>query len=256
MLSHHALASHLAMNGFVVASLTHQGDNFRDSSGLGKASTAHSRARHVSMLLTAALDSAHGERIDPRQVGIIGYSAGSVTALMLAGASPDLGRLRGYCEDRAGRNGLCEASGVIVDDVDEASSIGDPRIKAALLLAPIGVLFAEQALEAVRLPVGLVAAHADEEVPPRTNAYALRSHLPEVIMVESVPGAGHSIFLAPCSDRLSAAFADLCKDPPYVDRQRVHAMMNDLVIAFFRYSLDREVARHGINAEPRGATAP
>ncbi len=249
MLSHHALASHLALNGVVVAALSHEGDNFRDASGLGKTSSAYSRARHVSRLLTATLNGSHGQRIDQQRIGIIGYSAGSITAMMLAGASPDFGRLEAYCKIRPRRSGICEAHGVIEGDVPRAVAMLDVRIKAALLLAPIGVVL-QESLAAVRVPVGIVAAQADEQLSLQLNLRPFLTHLRELALVEMVPGAGHFIFLAPCTDRQSATSPELCKDRPFIDRSRVQSMINELAISFFSYAFELDANQPQGNAEP------
>ena len=234
MLSHHLLASHLALNGFIVAALTHESDNSRDYRGQREIIAAHTRAHQLSLLLTATLNSSHGARIDRERVGVIGYSAGSVTAMMLAGALPDLARLQSYGLGRP-RMDACEAEDRVKDEIPQSLPIRDARIKGALLLAPIGVVFSKEALEAVQIPVGIVAAQADEEAPIRTNLRPFAKHLRELALLEVVPGAGHGVFLAPCSDRLSAALRELCKDGPLIDRRRIHAMMSELVISFFWY---------------------
>ena len=163
MLSHHLLASHLTLNGFIVAALTHESDISPDYRGLRKVSAAHTHAQQVSLLLTATLNSSHGASIDQQRVGIIGYSAGSVTAMMLAGAFPDRVRLQSYCASRPLPTGICAAEDIVTNDSPHAPPIGDARLKAALLMAPIGAVFSKEALEAVRIPVGIVAAQADEE---------------------------------------------------------------------------------------------
>ncbi|WP_342640415.1 alpha/beta hydrolase family protein [Rhodoligotrophos ferricapiens] len=235
MLSHHDLATALAMNGFVVAAIEHSGDNYRDRSGLGKESTAYRRARQVSAAIDLLRDG--GEfPVDRQRIGIVGYSAGTVTALMLAGAEPDFGALVAYCADRERDTALCQGGGLLQRDQRHRDEPKDARIKAALLLAPIGVVFSTAPLP-VSIPTGIVAAGADRELPITSNVMPLAQRLSNLTLLEVIPLAGHNVFLTPCTARMLWSNPSLCKDPPMVDRQREHALLNGLAVSFFRYAL-------------------
>jgi predicted dienelactone hydrolase len=49
--------------------------------------------------------------VNADQVGVIGYSAGGETALILSGATPDLDRLRRYCQERPDDRDACNTRG-------------------------------------------------------------------------------------------------------------------------------------------------
>jgi predicted dienelactone hydrolase len=71
----------LALAGFVVASVTHTGNNYRDDS---RFSHVADRPRHIMRMLDYMLGAwpAHGQ-IDPGRIGVFGFSTGGFTALVL-----------------------------------------------------------------------------------------------------------------------------------------------------------------------------
>ena len=80
---HYDTALALVEAGFVVAAVTHTGDNARDNSGFTR---VQNRPRHIKALVDYLLASwAHRDRIDPTRIGMFGFSAGGFTALDGAG---------------------------------------------------------------------------------------------------------------------------------------------------------------------------
>ncbi len=125
-LGHSVLAQALARNGYLVAALCHPGDNWQDRSLMEKSPERYfdERPRQASRVIDAILvDPLWKDRIasdgqGPR-VGALGHSAGGYTVLALAGARPDLSRLRQHCQAEAledpilcsiGRPGHCHAA--------------------------------------------------------------------------------------------------------------------------------------------------
>ncbi len=85
---HYDTALALADAGFVVAAITHTGDNYRDHSQFGR---LESRPRHVKVLVDYMLSSwPHHDALDPARIGMFGFSAGGFTALVDIGGTPDL----------------------------------------------------------------------------------------------------------------------------------------------------------------------
>ena len=88
-------AGALARGGFVVAALTHPGDNWRDQSG---ATRVEDRPGALEGLIGFMLDTWHLHRlVDPARVGAFGYSAGGFTVLAAAGGRPALSRMADHC---------------------------------------------------------------------------------------------------------------------------------------------------------------
>ncbi|SMF20767.1 Predicted dienelactone hydrolase [Tistlia consotensis] len=230
---HHDLASFLARKGFLVVSVLHPGDNYRDPSGLGAVSTIYGRPLQISAALTAALQAPFlAGRIDSDRIGFAGFSAGGTTGLILAGAQPDLSRLETYCAARPADHAVCEAGGRIRNDRPDLLPTADPRIGAFVLLAPLSVVFPRDGLKRVEAPLRLYVGDADQQLSPERNALALARDLPVPPALEVLPGAGHFVFLAPCSARLAASLPALCRDAPGVDRAALHRQMNAEIARF------------------------
>lgn len=84
----HDLATSLARKGFVVVAVIHPGDNSKDHSRLGTLSNLYGRPIQISEAITATLaDPMLSPFVNADQVGVIGYSAGGETALILSGAT-------------------------------------------------------------------------------------------------------------------------------------------------------------------------
>ena len=88
-------ASELARAGFVVAALTHPGDNWRDRSSVTDVSR---RPEALSTLVSFMLDDWRSRKqIDAKRIGAFGFSAGGFTVIAAAGGQPDLSRFASHC---------------------------------------------------------------------------------------------------------------------------------------------------------------
>ena len=80
-------AAVLASHGFVVAAVTHPGDNWQDQS---RTLDIQNRPRELIALLDFMLGGWRSHAvIDPGRVGAFGFSAGGFTVLAAAGGRPD-----------------------------------------------------------------------------------------------------------------------------------------------------------------------
>ncbi len=83
----------LARAGFIVAAVTHTGDNYRDQSAAFTERDFVDRARHISRVIDFMRGAWAGhDSIDPARIGMFGHSAGGPTALILAGGVADMSR--------------------------------------------------------------------------------------------------------------------------------------------------------------------
>lgn len=243
----HDLATALARRGFVVVAVTHPGDNARDHSRLGTLSNLYGRPLQISAAITASLaDPLLAPYISGEQVGMIGYSAGGETALILSGAEPDLERLRRYCQERPLDADACKTQGVLVADREDLSAEADPRIHALLLMAPLSLMFGRHALAHVRVPALIYSGDSDQLLAIDKNAQALARKLPVTPNYRLLAGAGHFVFMAPCDDEQREHMAALCNDPDGVDREGIHLSLQSEAAHFFSRTL-RQPGRTGLS---------
>jgi len=237
-LAQHDLATSLARRGFVVVAVFHPGDNYLDHSRLGSLSNLYGRPLQISEAISAALlDPMLSPYISAKRVGVIGYSAGGETALILAGAQPDLQRLRNYCLQRPQDLDACKTQGELLADRDDLHAQADPRVGALMLMAPLGLMFGRNTLSDVHVPVLLYSGDGDELLAIDKNAEALARKLPEVADFKLLAGAGHFVFMAPCDDMQRATQPGLCTDATGVDREDIHRNLSNEAVEFFGTAL-------------------
>ena len=240
-LGHHDSLTALARAGFVAAAVEHPRDNYRDDSGFGTDLQVVGRPHHIVALIDGVLaDPIAGPLIDKGRIGMAGHSAGGYTSLVIAGAVPNFELAKDY--RAAVPFDPYRARGDAVKErrlKPDLQFISDPRVRAIVLMAPaIGYAFDKAALDKVRVPVRLYRPSADEMLPQPWHAERIAQNLPvppEYVVLE---GAGHFVFLAPCSPTFALIAKQACTDPAGVDRIAIHEKLNAEMIAFFRKSLD------------------
>lgn len=238
---HLDLALALVRTGFVVLSVRHPGDNVFEHQALGTDAQFYGRSHHVVQALDQLLaDPRWGPQLDARRIGFVGFSSGGYTGMTLLGARPDFRRLATYCRRHPGDENYCADGlrGHVTLTGRYSAPRPEPRIGAAVLMAPaISFLLDSASLARVRTPILLVRAERDDIVLEPDNVTRMRRMLPSAESARTIAGAGHYVFLAPCSPALAARAAFICTDPPGVDRSAVHATLNQQVVAFLRRRL-------------------
>ena len=250
-LGHRDTAMYLAARGYVVAAVLHPGNNFQDNHAERTHKNWVDRPRHVSCALDHLLGgSRFAAVIDPEAVAVLGHSAGGYTALALVGGEPDLSAIEPHCrahDDEA----FCGGPSVLVWLAEAFSASGAPapepvrgmrdsRIKAAILLAPVGVLFRdESSLAGVQVPVLLFRAERDMVLRYPYHAEVIRRNLPVEPECVVVRNAGHYCFLIP-APKDGGRQPEVAWDPPGFDRAAFHADMNQRVEAFLSRIFERK----------------
>jgi predicted dienelactone hydrolase len=242
-LAHHDLASFLARRGFVVLAVQHPGDNVGDQSRLNHLSNLYGRPMQLSAAIDAAeRDSWLASAVDTSQVGVIGYSAGGESALILAGAHPRLDHLLRYCREDPDDTEACTRAAGLAADAGRLTAITDYRVHALLLLAPLALMFGRDDLLDVHVPVLLYAGSADRLLKPEHNADALARGLPGPAFYRKVPGGGHFTFMAPCTPEMDQLAPSLCEENEGVDRIAIHQSLNVEAARFFSQTLNSQPA--------------
>ena len=235
-LSHFDTAIALADAGFVVAAVTHTGDNYADRS---RSTYVMDRPRHISRVLDHMLSTWDGRAVlDPSRIGIFGFSSGGFTALASIGGVPDFAKIGTTCAQYPSDYacGLVANSGgtAAAPPASATQGVADPRIKAAVVVAPaLGFTFSPDGLKNVAVPVQLWRAENDVIVPHPRYAEAVRLALPREPDYHVVAGAGHFDFLAPCSSALASVAPPICTSAAGFDRAAFHVSFNAAVVEFF-----------------------
>jgi predicted dienelactone hydrolase len=192
-------ATHLVSHGFVVVSV--EGQNSYDTLG----SKLIDYPQEILAALDDVTDNPPAELIgimETDNVGVFGYSFDGYNALALSGARFDPSYYQKSCskvesiipESPTIWTGwidyMCPGSTdflTIVGDAGKRLTISedglwqpmiDPRIKAAMPMAPEGaLLFGERGLNAVNIPILIIGATADEYCPYSVEAVPIYEHI-------------------------------------------------------------------------------
>ncbi|MBK3737008.1 hypothetical protein GAY29_28835 [Azospirillum brasilense] len=242
-----SVALFLARRGMMTAIVTHLGGmepGADPRAGKGDRVGTVPLWPELPLQLRAALDavldsSPMGFRVDRQRIGVLGYAAGGHAALAAAGGVADPGRLAPICAAHPDDRTLCPAGAktTVAAAPKRLEAATDPRIRALLLMDPIGALFADGALSRVTVPVRLYEAEKGDESGALQVA-RVRGLLPRPPEYDLVPGAGHYAFLTPVPASAAARFGATVQDPPGFDRAGFHARLNDEVLDYFRRTLN------------------
>ncbi len=241
-LSHRELAASLARAGFVVVAPTHVGDAAGHPRAERQAQILMARPRQAVEALAAALADPRLEgHVDPARLGMIGYSAGGYTALVLAGARLSLAATVAYCSGEGrGDIGSCgpprDDLSPAVRELDNWHPPTEPRLKALVLMDPLSLLFDPASLASIRIPVLLLRPQDDSYLSAAHNAQALARSLPDPPEEIVVPGR-HFVFIDPCPEKLVAEAALVCKDAPGIDRAAIHRKIEGDIVRFLHQRL-------------------
>jgi len=249
------LAQALARNGYLVASVEHVGDTWQDQSMRATPGRYFAeRPRQASRVIDTVLaDPQWRARIaigaDGRPlIGALGHSAGGYTVLALAGAKPVLSRMRTHCELEAELDPiLCKLSratggasmqaGAAADGQEELVQ-ADPRVRAVMALAPMGVAFSASSLASITMPVAIYAGEKDSFLVPRFHAQWVRQNMHSAnTTLQIVPNAGHYAFMNTPTMDLPSPDGSVASDPQGFDRAAFLDRLAQESVTFFDKNL-------------------
>lgn len=231
---HADTAIEMAKAGFIVAALTHPGDNWRDQS---RVAMVEDRPRALSALIDMMLNRWHGAKaVDAGRIAAFGFSAGGFTVLAEAGGRPDLSSLTRHCVDHPAWFDCRLLASHPHADRPAWSWQGDQRIKALVVAAPaLGFAFDRAGLATLTMPIQLWRADDDEILPAPDYADAVRAALPRAPEFHAVRKAGHFDFLMPCTS--PDALPEICSSRPSFDRAAFHRAFNARIVRFLTEAL-------------------
>jgi predicted dienelactone hydrolase len=233
---HHDTAEALADAGFIVAAITHRGDNTPNFSDGADPSVMIGRSADIKRLIDFMLvGSPAAGNIDPKRVGFFGFSAGAYTGLVLTGAEPEWAVV--MCRFSSAPRACVR---ILENELAARPRASEPRIKAAVLADPPGIWLAPDGFASVTVPIQLWASETGGRGLPNVlvkpeDVAAIEKNLPGKHEYHVVPKAGHFAFML-CGPSIKA-IPEFCVDPPGFDRVAFHKQFNADMVRFFRAQL-------------------
>ena len=253
-LGHRSIAFELVNNGYVVGMPLHPRNNFKNNIDEGTLENWINRPIHINESIEAIIsDSTVSKNIDASKIAIVGHSAGGYTTMSTAGGVADTQTIIDYCQsNKKGRDVFCDmgkgnpskATGVKI------SNPIDVRIKAIVMMAPVGILFnAKDSLKKVNIPTLLLNAEKDELLiePYHSETIANNFINKDLISYCTIPNAGHYSFITPFPQAIRSRLGEVAADPEGFHREAFHQLLSKDIVQFIDTAL---------NANPFKKTPP
>lgn len=260
------LTRHLASHGYVVLAPDHVRNTLFDDDPDRRAEVLMRRPRDLknsvdelfarSAAPGALLEGLAG--VDETRLGVSGHSFGGFTTLVTAGAAIDLAALAVTC---AADPGALVCSGSEALTPEGITDLADPRVRAALVLAPGGrAAFGAAGLAAVTVPIQVQGGTLDGLTTPDAEVTPIFDGLPAPRLLAMLEGAGHFSFTDICplyellagpNNPLEFLATEGCGTNT-IPIERAHAASRTLATAFFDRELKGLADEHGYTDPARG----
>ena len=114
----------------------------------------------------------------------------------------------------------------------------DPRVRAVMALAPMGVAFSASSLASITVPVAIYAGEKDTFLVPRFHAqWVMQNMRGANTTMQRVPNAGHYAFMNTPTMDLPSPDGSVARDPQGFDRAAFLDRLALESVAFFDKSL-------------------
>lgn len=239
-----SMTEFFASHGWVVVSPDHTGNTLLETSIPPE--TLEYRPQDISAVIDMALDLPEENplrgKISEEEIILSGHSFGGYTTLAVSGSGFDVEYFLAACED--GVRGLEEFCAYFSQEDVEArfrEGFHDPRVKAAIPMAPFGGIVFQENLSEIDIPVLLLTALKDRTLPPAQDGDPIWNALDgeHDIRIDFTTG-GHFSFSNACevAENLNYSIGvnDGCS-PAFLDPAEVWRVANAYSLAFARFHL-------------------
>lgn len=238
-LSYKDVAISLAKNGFIVGMPLHPQNNYMDNSLEGSVTNYTNRPKHITLAIDTLLNASDiNTYIDSDKIAVLGHSVGGYAAISAAGGVGDTSSLIKICRNSPLlTDPYCTPArdGSMTKTVIKSKK--DSRIKAIIIMAPVGGLFStEGSLNDVDIPVLLLKAEKDKEVTEPYNADVIEKGLPNKQQLISImiPDAGHYSFLTSFPDFLKPELGLIAEDPDGFNRAEFQEKLGAIIVDYLK----------------------
>lgn len=236
-LGYRSIAFALVNKGFVVGMPLHPKNNYMNNESEGRAENWKNRPKHIKASIDTLLSNSQmSESLDTDRIAVIGHSAGGYAALAIAGGVADTGHMINLCARKPDLND--PFLGAVKNNALKAVRIETPRderIKALVLMAPVGILFSSaDALAQVDIPTLLQRAEKDDELtePYQSELIVKNFKNKSKLTYQVVKNAGHYSFITPFPAAIKDHFGIIAKDPKGFCRAEYHETLSRDIVDY------------------------
>ncbi len=237
-LAHRSIAFELAKNGYVVAMPLHPKNNYQNNSMAGTLENYINRPLHISVSIDRiSKDKSLATSVDFDKLAVIGHSVGGYSALGATGAKGDTKHIIDLCTKLKINAPFC------ANDKLKSQKIlnkKDKRVKALVLLAPVGILFRDKnSLDDVNVPIFMLKAGKDKELkePYHSDLIAKNYKHKDLLNYCEVANAGHFSFISPFPKSIEKEVGIVAMDPKGFDRVKFHDILSQDIVCFLDRAL-------------------
>ncbi|PSU08448.1 hypothetical protein C9I92_13100 [Photobacterium ganghwense] len=238
-LSYKDIAISLAKSGFIVGMPLHPQNNYMDNTLEGSVTNYTNRPKHITLAIDKLLNtSGLNTYIDSDKIAVLGHSVGGYATIAAAGGVGDTSSLIEICKNNPLlTDPYCTPvrDGSMMKTVIKSTK--DPRIKAIIIMAPVGILFStEGSLNDVDIPVLLLKAENDKEVTEPYNADVIEKGLPnkQKLISIMISNAGHYSFLTSFPDFLKSELGLIAEDPNGFNREEFQEKLGTIIVDYLK----------------------
>lgn len=226
-LGHRSIAFALVKKGYIVGMPLHPENNYQDNSAEGTVKNWINRPKHISATIETLLSNSEiAVSIEAEKIAVMGHSAGGYTALAVAGGVANTGHIIELCKTYPQQpEPFCR---LVKDNKTKSVMIENPRderVKAIVLMAPVGILFkSKESLAQVNVPALLLRAEKDDELTEPNHAEIIASNYKDkaAMTYRTVKNAGHYSFITPFPEALKSEIGVVAEDPEGFNREAFH----------------------------------
>ncbi|XOB63525.1 alpha/beta hydrolase family protein [Campylobacterota bacterium DY0563] len=238
-LSYKDIAISLVTNGFIVVMPLHPKNNYLDNSFEGKVENYINRPKQISSSIDKVLSmNSLSTHIDNNKIAVLGHSIGGYTALVVSGAIAKTKDLIDLCKRESSLlDPYCKPvfERLLTQEIKISSK--DTRIKAQILMAPVGAVFlSKNSLADVNIPTLLLVPEKDSELSEKYNSKVIKDILEKkgILTYKKISNAGHYSFLTSYPDFLKSKLGIIAQDPEGFDRAAFQKELGKLCATYLK----------------------
>ncbi|SFT80718.1 Predicted dienelactone hydrolase [Kosakonia arachidis] len=247
------IAAAMAAEGYIVAAPDHPGTTTFDQNPID-AKKLWRRPHDISRVIDFVIDSPTlFGATDKGRIAALGHSLGGWTVMSLAGARFKPSLFIRDCQNHPKRGDCRLTDKLGINETLSLEKISannrDARIRAVVSLDPgLAPGFTPQSLNAINIPVLILAAQADKlaELPAEQESGYLAAEMnPNRRQYEIVEGATHFSFMQLCKPGAENILNEespgddiVCQDGPHAKRSNIHQNLIRKISAFLNSALD------------------